>query len=353
MRAGSAASVLVAAADVRVAPPGGDLEPFLGDGAAALLVGEGDDVLARFEGAHAITQEFSDVWRMAGARFPEQGDPTFVRAYGYEKLIPEAVEGLLGGSASSARTSRAWPATRPTPASPPASCGPSSSRTRRSSAAAAPRLDRQHRHRVTAARAGGRLEEARPGDRLLVVGYGSGADALLFQATERIEGWDRRGGLLAQLRAGRPLAHYGKLLRFRRLVETEVIRAFTGLPVLQREEHQDMRLYGQKCTACGAVQYPRRHVCWKCSGTTFADYRLGRRGRVFTFTRDHLVPTPDPPTAMVAADLEGGGRFYTQMTDCDPATVAIGMPVELTFRRFHEGAELVNYFWKFRPVLGA
>jgi hypothetical protein len=28
------------------------------------------------------------------------------------------------------------------------------------------------------------------------------------------------------------------------------------------------------------------------------------------------------------------------------------MPVELTFRRFHEGAELVNYFWKFRPLVG-
>ena len=55
---------------------------------------------------------------------------------------------------------------------------------------------------------------------------------------------------------------------------------------------------------------------------------------------------------MVAADLEGGGRFYTQMTDCDPATVTFDMPVELTFRRFHEGGELVHYFWKFRPVPG-
>ena len=53
---------------------------------------------------------------------------------------------------------------------------------------------------------------------------------------------------------------------------------------------------------------------------------------------------------MVAADLDGGGRFYAQLTDCDPATVTFEMPVELTFRRLHEGEELVNYFWKFRPV---
>jgi hypothetical protein len=32
--------------------------------------------------------------------------------------------------------------------------------------------------------------------------------------------------------------------------------------------------------------------------------------------------------------------------------VTFDMPVELTFRRFHEGSGLANYFWKFRPLLG-
>ena len=52
------------------------------------------------------------------------------------------------------------------------------------------------------------------------------------------------------------------------------------------------------------------------------------------------------------ADLEGGGRFYTQLTDGDPDALTFDLPVELTFRRFHEGGGLVNYFWKFRPLLG-
>ena len=165
------------------------------------------------------------------------------------------------------------------------------------------------------------LEEAEPGDRILLVGYGSGADALLFEATGRVRDLDRTRGVAAQVAAGRPLRHYGKFLRFRRLVETEPVRAFTGLPVMEREERQDLRLYGQRCAACGAVQYPRRHVCWQCSGKELPDHRLSRRGRVFTFTKDHLVPSPDPPTVMVAADLEGGGRFYTQLTDGDPDLV--------------------------------
>ena len=77
----------------------------------------------------------------------------------------------------------------------------------------------------------------------------------------------------------------------------------------------------------------------------------GSRGKVFTFTKDHLVPNPDPPTVMVSADLEGGGRFYAQLTECDPAAVGFEMPVELCFRRIHEGEGLINYFWKFRPAL--
>src|SRR5260370_522324 len=78
--------------------------------------------------------------------------------------------------------------------------------------------------------------------------------------------------------------------------------------------------------------------------------RGSRGGGVFTFTRDFLVPPPDPPTVVVSSDLEGGGRFFAQLTDVDPATVTVDMPVELTFRRIHEGDDLVNYFWKFRPA---
>lgn len=53
---------------------------------------------------------------------------------------------------------------------------------------------------------------------------------------------------------------------------------------------------------------------------------------------------------MIVAEMEGGGRFYAQFTDADAREVSIGMPVELTFRRLHEGGGLVHYFWKFRPA---
>ena len=39
-----------------------------------------------------------------------------------------------------------------------------------------------------------------------------------------------------------------------------------------------------------------------------------------------------------------------QMTDTEADRVAIDMPVELTFRRLHQGAEFFNYCWKCRPI---
>ncbi len=348
IRAGSAREALVAAADLRLTPPGSDVEPVWGDGAAAVRLGQGDAVIARLVGGAFHTHEFSDVWRLAGSRFPEQGDPTFVRAYGYERLMAEPVARVLAEAGVAPETIR-----RAAVYAPDARLVVPILRSLGLGEDVLPRAPLLSQVGNTGVASpllalAACLEDVEPGDRILVVGYGAGADALLFEATERVRSVDRSRGVAAQIALGQPLRHYGRFLQFRRLVETEPVRAFTGLPMMEREERQNLRLYGQRCAACGAIQYPRRHVCWRCSGKAFGEHRLSRRGRVFTFTKDHLVPSPDPPTVMVAADLEGGGRFYTQLTDGGPESVTFDLPVELTFRRFHEGAGLANYFWKFR-----
>ena len=56
---------------------------------------------------------------------------------------------------------------------------------------------------------------------------------------------------------------------------------------------------------------------------------------------------------MVAAvvDFDGGGRIQCELTDVDPASVAIGDRVAMTFRRLYTTADGVhNYFWKARPI---
>ena len=152
------------------------------------------------------------------------------------------------------------------------------------------------------------------------------------------------------MKKGMPISSYEKYLSFRRVLPQEPLNVWSALPVLWREEKPNIRLLAKRCVKCGAVQYPPRQICWQCSGMEMKTQKLKRRGKVFTFTRDYLPPNPDPPTNMVSVDLEGGGRFYGQLTDLGSAKLEIGMEVELTFRRLHEGGGYNNYFWKLRPV---
>lgn len=353
VRAGSAAEALVAVADMRPVAPGSELELQVGDGAAAALVGS-EGLIASFEGAFTASHDFTDVWRNAGDRYVQAlPDLAFVKAYGLDRHIPEAIDGLLR------KTGRKRDdIARLVLYGPDARSYAALARQLKFPEAALPKEPVIARVGNTGSAScllglAAALEEARPHDQVLVVSYGDGAEALLFTVTEAVTGFRSRQPIARQLVAGRALTQYGKLLRFRRHVESEVIRSFSSVPALVREERQNVRLYGQKCGDCGAVSYPQRHLCWKCSSDRLDEYKLSRAGRVFTFTKDHLVPNPDPPTVMATADLEGGGRFYAQVTDCDPAAVAIDMPVELCFRRIHEGEGFVNYFWKFRPLLGS
>ena len=350
VKAGTATEALVAAADIRPVAPGTPEEVQIGDGAGAVLVGSAD-VIASYEGGASVSREFTDVWRGPGDRYlTVLPDMTFVKAHGLDKHIAEAVEAALRATGRKREDIARI-----------VLYGPDA----RTHAALVKQL-RLPEHAMpkepVIGRAGNTgsascllglaaaLEECRPGDQVLVVSYGSGAEALLFQCTDRLAPEAIHRPVSAQLAQGKPLAHYGKFLAFRRHVETEVMRAFSSVPTMVREERQNLRLYGQKCADCGAVSYPRRHLCWQCSGKNLDEYRLSRRGRIFTFAKDHLVPNPDPPTVMVSADLEGGGRFYGQLTDCDPAAVTFEQPVELCFRRIHEGEGIINYFWKFRPA---
>ena len=57
------------------------------------------------------------------------------------------------------------------------------------------------------------------------------------------------------------------------------------------------------------------------------------RGTVATFTIDRLAFSPSPPVVAAVVDFDGGGRFSCELTDVDPAAVAIGDRVEMTFRR--------------------
>ena len=90
---------------------------------------------------------------------------------------------------------------------------------------------------------------------------------------------------------------------------------------------------------------------WCQTKDEFEEVRLSdKKGTIFTFSMDERAMVSVLPNVLAVADLEGGGRFYSQMTDRDPEKIEVGMPVELTFRKINEAGGIHNYFWKLRPV---
>jgi len=201
------------------------------------------------------------------------------------------------------------------------------------------------------------LEEASPGEKLLVVGYGSGCDALMFEVTDEIASARQisRRGVKGHLASKAPLDSYERYAKFRELIDVEAARRqapSASAAATWRDRDEIYRFRGVKCLACGKVQYPAQRVCISCQARdNFESVRLAdKRASLFTFTVDFLNADPDPPTVMSVIDFEGGGRAYVMMTDRNPEEVRIEQTVEMTFRQLYDADGFRNYYWKCRPV---
>lgn len=94
-------------------------------------------------------------------------------------------------------------------------------------------------------------------------------------------------------------------------------------------------LYVQKCRACGRVFYYPRGFCLHDLTADFDWLRCSGKGTVYTFTVTHQNQSAgfreNLPYVMAYVELEEGVRMLTNIVDCDPEQVRIGMPVEVTF----------------------
>jgi hypothetical protein len=91
----------------------------------------------------------------------------------------------------------------------------------------------------------------------------------------------------------------------------------------------------QRCRACGVVQHRPRAVCATCLSGELEHFVAAGRGEVHTFTVTHqngVPPFRDAlPYVLAYVALEEGPRLMTNVVDCEPGAVAIGMPVVVDF----------------------
>jgi 3-hydroxy-3-methylglutaryl CoA synthase/uncharacterized OB-fold protein len=352
VEAGSSRTVLVIASDCRMAAPGSALEANLGDGAAAFLIGN-QNVIARIEETHAISDEIVDVWRRTGDPFSHSWEDRFVIQEGYAPRTQEAVEGLLeklGRSRSDyaryvlyAPDKRSHTGlTRALGVQADQVQDPLFGRLGNTGAAFAPM-------QLVAA-----LEEAAGGDRILVASYGDGAEAISLEVTEQTRKTEPPRGISWHLARRRPVPSYQHYLESRGLTPHEWPGSDgPGLSatVHFRERDDDISFRGQACRKCDSIQFPAQRVCETCfARDEFDPIRLADRvGRVVTYTLDFFFPTPDPPTVVSVVDIDGA-RVHIQVADCPPEDIEIGMELEFSFRRIHEAGGRPNYFWKGVPL---
>lgn len=350
--AGSARNVLVIASDARMAAPGSALEANLGDGAAAFLVSDTDPI-ATLAGQHALADEIVDVWRSEGDPFVHSWEDRFVVQEGYLPRLAEAVAGLLAktgtGLDAFAKLALYAPDAR--------SHGTLARQLRVDADKLVPPLFGRLGNTGTAfapMQLALALESASPGQRLLVAAYGDGAEALAWETTDALRKLEPRRGVSWHLERRRPAASYDAYRRARSLNPSEwQAGSDPGLSatVHFRERDDDLSLRGQKCRACGAVQFPAQRVCESCfAKDAFDGVRLSDRvGRVVTYTFDYFFPTPEPPTVVTVTEIDGA-RLHLQLVNCTPEQTRIGLPVELLFRRIHTAGGRPNYYWKGSPV---
>ncbi|MHC4469680.1 MAG: Zn-ribbon domain-containing OB-fold protein [Planctomycetota bacterium] len=106
-----------------------------------------------------------------------------------------------------------------------------------------------------------------------------------------------------------------------------------------RENAQRYRLEAGKCSGCGKVHFPPRRVCIECRGREFETVTLPDEGKVETFTVIRVAPTAftdEAPYAVALVELTDGTRLMSQLVDCDPDEIQMGMPVKIEFRRILE-----------------
>lgn len=115
-------------------------------------------------------------------------------------------------------------------------------------------------------------------------------------------------------------------------------------------------LVGSKCELCGRYFFPGRVICPACRRKgKMSEHRFSGKGRVYSFTVVRTPPTGFEifiPYLMAIVELEEGARVVSQLVDCKPEEVQIGMSVEACFRKIREQNKsgLVLYGFKFRPV---
>ena len=142
------------------------------------------------------------------------------------------------------------------------------------------------------------------------------------------------------------------------MADEAVSAALPGWYTLEPEPH----LLGSRCTACGSYFFPRLSSFCRnpaCDSTSFAEVRLSRTGRIWSFTDACYQPPPpyvsaEPfqPFAIAAVELAAERMIVLGqvVAGVGVAQLKIGMPMELVLETLYRVGGADKVVWKWRPA---
>ena len=347
-----AAKGLAVLSDVRTGRPGSGDESAGGDGAVTLAFGD-DDVIAEVLGGAAITEEFTDRWKAPGEAYSQVWEERFGE-YVYVPLAEQAVTtaqkdtgialadidhviitGLQGRAVKAAA--------RAIGAKPESVVDDLANDVGNTGAA--------HWALLLA----DVLDRAEPGQTIAVVLLADGCDVWVLRATDQLPAHRQSVSVRDRIAATNSDLTYPLFLTWRGFLEREPPRRpepdRPAAPPSARTDRWKYEFVGTRDSS-GFVYLPPSRVSMTSGDVDqMEEVRMADvPATIATFTVDRLAFSLSPPVVAAIIDFDGGGRFQCELTDVDPASVAIGDRVTMTFRRLYTSGGVHNYFWKARPL---
>jgi uncharacterized OB-fold protein len=346
-------TALVVSSDRRSGLPTSADEAQCGDGAAALIVGEGDDVIAELIGGAIRTSEFIDRWRTPGDDRPRSWEERFGEIQ-YLPMAQEAWAEALKRADLSADQVDLTIVTGPHTRAVKALAGKLGAvKVADDRTMAVGQTGTAHAALLLA----DALDHATPNQVIAVVQICDGADIMLFRTTEAIASYRPARRVSTQIEHTADIA-YGKFLSWRGVVKIEPPRRpepnRISASISARTEEYKYAFVASQDASSGAPHLPPQRISREggaldqMSPLPMSDVL----GTIATFTIDRIAYSPSPPIAFAVVDFDNGARLPVELCDVDTASLAMGDRVEMTFRRLFTADGIHNYFWKARPLRG-